>query len=473
MEVRRRSLFSQREYERTGRQWSILGHEDNTATQSIKQITECEWDETDTESYVSNVLTGALLEHITFKCLILFVIFGNSIIIALQTSNPVLTKKYEITFTVCEHIILTVFTWEILVKWYYGFGIFWRHGWNILDCVVTLALLISPEIFPHESGHVFKVMRVLRVVRCVSSFATMHGVAMMLQVIWQSLPDLTNIFLLLSITMMIFAVFGVTLFSTSVPSAFGDLTAALFSLFICITQDGWMDIYVKFSEGSSSLLYGGSLYFFIFLTIGAFVFGNLFGAVVTTNLEMSMADENESTLSMMINENALPENRMTHVEEVLARTSMSTRQKPWKGTWLESLRMENFEELVLVLDQMQRNMKEYKSIRRQLESIVDEVHSLPFNLEQDNDVIMRDKNATSLKQSLLSDKIATGRQGDMLSTLMTLEKAHVIDSLQDSPSAFQKGLRHTALRRASAGPSAPPPEGVHSSSSSDKAHQEV
>ncbi|KAL2079516.1 hypothetical protein ACEWY4_025260 [Coilia grayii] len=414
---------------------------------------------------------GALLEHVMFKCLILFVIVSNAIIISIQTSNPVITKIYENTFTTCEHIILTVFTWEILIKWFYGFGIFWRSGWNILDCLVTVALLLGPEVFPNGAG-VFKVMRVLRVIRSVSSFATMQGVAMMMHVIWQSLPDLTNIFLLLSIIMMIFAVFGVTLFSTSVPSAFGDLTAALYTLFICITQDGWMTIYKKFADGSASLLYGGSLYFFIFLTLGAFVFGNLFGAVVTTNLEMSMADENENALlSVMPEEGVMQTDSMIHVEEVVARTRMTTRQKPWKGSWLESLRLETFEELVLVLSQMQKNMKEYKDIRSELEQIVDEVRSLPFNREQDNAVIMRDQNAASLKDSLLKNDIAMGRSGDMLSTLMALEKAHIIDSGTDSPAAFQKGLRHEAIRRASLVPRQPPSPtptdgGAHSSSSS-------
>ena len=46
----------------------------------------------------------------------------------------------------------------------------------------------------------------------------------------------------------VFAVFGVNLFSASVPSAFGDLTVALYTLFICITQDGWMTIYKEFQQ---------------------------------------------------------------------------------------------------------------------------------------------------------------------------------------------------------------------------------
>lgn len=38
---------------------------------------------------------------------------------------------------------------------------------------------------------------------------------------------------------------------------------------------------------------GGALYFFIFITFGAFIFANLLVAVVTTNLEQSMAAYHE------------------------------------------------------------------------------------------------------------------------------------------------------------------------------------
>ncbi|XP_062372186.1 cation channel sperm-associated protein 4-like [Sardina pilchardus] len=452
MTVRRRSIGQQREYD-SERRWDILGDEDSGDILCMKEITQCKQDDFDTENFVSEVLVGALLEHFLFKCLILFVIISNAIIISIQTSNPVFTKKYEIAFSVCEHIILSAFTWEILVKWFYGFAVFWRNGWNILDCVVTTALLLGPRIFP-QGRSVFKVMRVLRVVRSVSNFASMRGVARMMQVIWQSLPDLANIFLLLIVIMMVFAVFGVTLFSTSVPSAFGDLTSSLYTLFICITQDGWMDIYERFKEVGASQLYGASVYFFIFLTIGAFIFGNLFGAVVTTNLEMSMTDMDEkggdNPLMITPEDNTqMMGNTMVHVEEVVTKTKMTKRQKPWKGTYVESLRLETFEELILVLSTMQTNLKEYKSIRNKLDKIVEEVHSLPFNREQENAVIMRDQRAAMLKNTILKDDIAMGRTGDMLSTLMTLEKAHVINSGTDSPALFQKGLRHEAMRRMS------------------------
>lgn len=44
----------------------------------------------------------------------------------------------------------------------------------------------------------------------------------------------------------VFSVFGVTLFGAFVPKHFQNMGVALYTLFICITQDGWLDIYSDF-----------------------------------------------------------------------------------------------------------------------------------------------------------------------------------------------------------------------------------
>jgi cation channel sperm-associated protein 4 len=56
----------------------------------------------------------------------------------------------------------------------------------------------------------------------------------------------------------------------------------MFSLFICVTQDGWMSINNELNRCGNSIL--GAIYLVIFITIGAFVFANLVVAVVVTNL---------------------------------------------------------------------------------------------------------------------------------------------------------------------------------------------
>ena len=39
---------------------------------------------------------------------------------------------------------MTIFVCEILVKWYHGFFMFWKMGWNVLDFFIVVALLLGP-----------------------------------------------------------------------------------------------------------------------------------------------------------------------------------------------------------------------------------------------------------------------------------------------------------------------------------------
>jgi len=60
--------------------------------------------------------------------------------------------------------------------------------------------------------------------------------------------------------------------------------AAMFSLFVCITQDGWVDIKKELRSCASAVV--GEIYLIIFITIGAFILINLVVAVVVNNLVM-------------------------------------------------------------------------------------------------------------------------------------------------------------------------------------------
>ena len=53
--------------------------------------------------------------------------------------------EYSIAFNVFDQAVLAIFTCELLLKWYYGFWIFWKVGWNILDFIIVGALLLGPR----------------------------------------------------------------------------------------------------------------------------------------------------------------------------------------------------------------------------------------------------------------------------------------------------------------------------------------
>lgn len=72
--------------------------------------------------------------------------------------------------------------------------------------------------------------------------------ARIIRVVLRSVPDMANILALILFFMLVFSVFGVTLFGSFVPEHFQNMQVALYTLFICITQDGWVDIYNDFQE---------------------------------------------------------------------------------------------------------------------------------------------------------------------------------------------------------------------------------
>jgi hypothetical protein len=63
----------------------------------------------------------------------------------------------------------------------------------------------------------------------------------------------------------------------------------------------------------------------------------------------------------------LAEQSTIHVEEVVTKSNMTRRQKPWKASCLENLTMDTFEELALVTAAMQKNMAAYREIRQELD----------------------------------------------------------------------------------------------------------
>ena len=57
-------------------------------------------------------------------------------------------RKYKRLFSVLDQCLMTVFVCEILFKWYHGFFMFWKMGWNILDFFIVAALLLGPRMLP-------------------------------------------------------------------------------------------------------------------------------------------------------------------------------------------------------------------------------------------------------------------------------------------------------------------------------------
>lgn len=88
---------------------------------------------------------------------------------------------------------------------------------------IVAAALAGPSIKFLANSRTLRILRVLRTLRSLRSVAFFQGLDMILQTIFESLPDLFYISILILLAMFIWGVTGVVLFSNVLYESFGHI----------------------------------------------------------------------------------------------------------------------------------------------------------------------------------------------------------------------------------------------------------
>ncbi|KAM7100017.1 cation channel sperm-associated protein 4 [Molossus nigricans] len=379
------------------------------------------------QEFITRICVKQLLRHWAFQLLLATLLVVNAITIALRT-NVILGQKHYELFSTIDDIVLTILICEVLLGWLNGFWIFWKDGWNILNFLIIFILLLG---FFIDELNVISITYTLRVLRLVHVCMAVEPLAQIIRVILQSVPDMANIIGFILFFMLVFSVFGVTLFGAFVPMHFQNMQVTLYTLFICITQDGWVDIYdnFKLETRDYAMEIGGALYFATFITIGAFIGINLLVVVVTTNLEQMMkareqGQQNQINFNETVNVEEYRNKDLPLVHCMVARSEMSgAPQEPLTTGPLSNLSEKACDNFCLVLEAIQENLMQYKEIRDELNTIVEEVHSIRFNQEQEMELLHRHLSKTELMEShsTMDIRELTSQQ-DLITALINREK---------------------------------------------------
>ncbi|KAM5322252.1 cation channel sperm-associated protein 4 [Glossophaga mutica] len=381
----------------------------------------------DVQEFITRMYVKQLLRHWAFQLLLAMLLVTNAITIALRTNSVLDQKHYEL-FSTIDDIVLTILICEVLLGWLNGFWIFWKDGWNILNFLIVFILLLG--FFISELS-VISITYTLRVLRLLHVCMAVEPLARIIRVILQSVPDMANIMALILFFMLVFSVFGVTLFGAFVPRHFENMPVALYTLFICITQDGWVVIYNDFQREirDYAMEIGGALYFVTFITIGAFIGINLLVVVVTTNLELMVkageqGQQNQLNFTETVNMAEYENYDLPVVHCAVARLDMSgLPQEPLMGGPMSNLSENTCDNFCLVLEAIQENLMQYKEIRDELNTIVEEVRSIRFNQEQEEALLQRHVSKSLLMESKSSMDIREmTSQQDLLTALINREK---------------------------------------------------
>ncbi|XP_036991695.2 LOW QUALITY PROTEIN: cation channel sperm-associated protein 4 [Artibeus jamaicensis] len=381
----------------------------------------------DVQEFITRMYVKQLLRHWAFQLLLAMLLVINAITIALRTNSVLDQKHYEL-FSTIDDIVLTILICEVLLGWLNGFWIFWKDGWNILNFLIVFILLLG---FFISELNVISITYTLRVLRLLHVCMAVEPLARIIRVILQSVPDMANIMALILFFMLVFSVFGVTLFGAFVPRHFENMPVALYTLFICITQDGWVVIYNDFQREirDYAMEVGGALYFVTFITIGAFIGINLLVVVVTTNLELMVkageqGQQNQLNFTETVNMAEYESSDLPLVHCAVARLDMSgLPQEPLMGGPMSNLSENTCDNFCLVLEAIQENLMQYREIRDELNTIVEEVRSIRFNQEQEEALLHRHMSKSLLMESKSSTDIRDiASQQDLLTALVNREK---------------------------------------------------
>ena len=88
----------------------------------------------------------------------------------------------------------------------------------------------------------YQALRLIRVLRVIKSLRLVKSFRSIINALTRSLLPVSSALSLLVIVMSIFAVLAVDLFAQQDPENFGNLSRALFTIFLVTTGEGWAEV---------------------------------------------------------------------------------------------------------------------------------------------------------------------------------------------------------------------------------------
>nr|XP_002120692.1 cation channel sperm-associated protein 4-like [Ciona intestinalis] len=403
-DVSRRFCFESQEDKRIRRNRK-QGLQEQLAEVEVDINEVAEKDDDDIAASVS-MMVAFVLNSVYFKGMIFVVIGINAFHIALQTVETI-AIPYSYIFFFVDNLIMGIFICEIVLKWYSGFVIFWKDYWNLLDFIVIFVLHLGPWLAFFSNTRLLRILRVIRAFRSLKTVTSLTGLSLVVETIMQSVTDMANIMMLLIIFMVVLSVVGVKLFGKYVPEYFGDPIKCMFSIFVCFTQDGWMQIFRNFeryAEEDKFTYISACCFFILTILMAAFIIANLIVAVVTTNLDRAMKemkeeqrskrdtlpleskqDKQNKKLEIEGEEDEVPDVGLVHISEVLENGTMGgggvnvdalKPQRPLYKCDVSHITTEKLEDYFLLLIALDENLKAHQEIRDVLSGVLRQIRGL-------------------------------------------------------------------------------------------------
>jgi voltage-gated sodium channel len=187
-------------------------------------------------------------------------------------------SEYGFLLTFLDYAVTVYFLVEILIKLYAEERTldFFKSGWNVFDFIIVVITVV-----PMDNTAIAPVARMLRIFRVLRLLTARPELKNIIDMLIKAIPSIIDIVILMFIVFYVYAIVGNFLFEDAESGLWKDFLISMLTLFRILTFEDWTDVMYEGME-----IYPWSwIYFVSFVIIAAFVFFNLFVAVIIGEME--------------------------------------------------------------------------------------------------------------------------------------------------------------------------------------------
>ena len=222
-----------------------------------------------------------------FSNLTTFIIIAYASILGFKTLGEV-ESQYSTLLHIADYFVTVYFVFEIAIKMVAEkkFLNFFKSGWNLFDFTIVVITLL-----PLESSGFAAIARLMRVFRVLRLFTSRPELKAIIDMLIRAIPSIIDIVILMFIIFYIYAIIGNFYFEELPSGLWKNFLVSMLTLFRVLTFEDWTDVMYEAMEVHP----WAWIYFVSFVIIAAFVFFNLFVAVIIGEMqklqEKEMKDE--------------------------------------------------------------------------------------------------------------------------------------------------------------------------------------
>lgn len=218
-----------------------------------------------------------------FSNLTTIIIIAYASLLGFKTIGEI-ESSYSLFLQFADSFVTIYFVIEISIKMLSEkkFLNFFKSGWNLFDFVIVVITLL-----PLEQSGFAAIARLLRVFRVLRLFTSRPELKAIIDMLIKAIPSIIDIVILMFIIFYIYAIIGNFYFEALPSGLWSDFLVSMLTLFRVLTFEDWTDVMYEAME-----VYPFAwVYFVSFVIIAAFVFFNLFVAVIIGEMQKMQEQE--------------------------------------------------------------------------------------------------------------------------------------------------------------------------------------